>query len=62
MCTGLEEDGKIQVVFCKLEGKTGKLYKADEQHISFISESQIIHTLPTPKLILKGKRMFYSIK
>lgn len=62
MCTGLEEEDEIQVVFCKIGDKTGKLFKVDEQDVSFISEDQIIQALPTPNLILKGQRMFYSFK
>lgn len=62
MCTGLEEDDEIQVVFCKIADKTGKLFKVDEKDISFISESQVVQTLPTPNIVLKGQRMFYSFK
>lgn len=62
MCTGLEEDGEIQVVFCKIGDETGKLFKVDEQDISFISEDQIVQTLPMPNIILKKQRMFYSFK
>ncbi|GBP69399.1 hypothetical protein EVAR_54818_1 [Eumeta japonica] len=62
MCTGLEEDDEIQVVFCKIGDKTGKLFKVDEQDISFITEDQIVQTLPTPNIILKGLRVFYSFK
>ncbi|KAF9424321.1 hypothetical protein HW555_000460 [Spodoptera exigua] len=51
-CTGLEEDDEIQVVFCKIGDKTGKLFKVDEQ----------VQTLPTPNIILKGLRVFYSFK
>lgn len=36
MCTGLEEDDGIKVVFWKIGDKTGKLYKVDEQDFSFI--------------------------
>ncbi|GBP27700.1 hypothetical protein EVAR_82747_1 [Eumeta japonica] len=57
MCTGLEEDDEIQVVFCKIGDKTGKLFKVDEQDISFITEDQIVQTLPTPNIILKGLRV-----
>uniref|UniRef100_A0A6P7H0A5 Uncharacterized protein LOC114344525 n=1 Tax=Diabrotica virgifera virgifera TaxID=50390 RepID=A0A6P7H0A5_DIAVI len=62
MCTGLEEDDEMQVVFCKIGDKTGKVFKVEENDISFISEDQIVQTLPMPTLILKGQRMFYSFK
>lgn len=62
MCTGLEEDDEIRVVFCKIADKIGKLFKVDEHDISFISEDQVVQTLPMPNLILKGQRMFYSFK
>lgn len=62
MCMGLEENDEIQVVFCKIGDKTGKLFKVDEEDIPFGSKDQIVETLPTPNLILKGQRMFYSFK
>ncbi len=61
MCTGSEED-EIQVVFCKVRDQAGKLFKIDEEDISFISQDQIVQTLPTPNLMLKGQKMFYSFK
>ncbi|KAL3279524.1 hypothetical protein HHI36_017033 [Cryptolaemus montrouzieri] len=62
MCTGSEEDGEIQVVVCKIVDKTGKLFKVDEQDISFISEDQVVQTLPMSNLVLIRQRMFYSFK
>ncbi|XP_072946039.1 uncharacterized protein [Epargyreus clarus] len=62
MCTGLEEDDEIQVVFCKIGDNSGKLFKVEENDISFISEDQIVQALPIPNLILKGQRMFYCFK
>lgn len=62
MCTGVEEDDEIQVVFCKMGDNTGKLFNVDESDMSFITLDQIIDELPIPNLKMKGQRMFYAFQ
>lgn len=36
VCTGVEEDDKIQIIFCKICDKTWKNFKIDDNDIAFI--------------------------
>lgn len=60
MCTGVEDEDKVQVVFCKICDDSGKNFRIHENDISFISWEQIIRELTAPNLKMKGQRIFYS--
>lgn len=60
MCTGVEEDDEIKVIFCKICDNTGKNFKIDDNDIAFIQWDQIKENLPIPNIEMRGQRMFYS--
>lgn len=37
MCTGVEEDDKLEVIFCKICDETGKKFRINADDISFIT-------------------------
>lgn len=60
MCTGVEDDDELQVVFCKICDETGKKFRINDYDISFISWDQVLKKLPSPNLKMRGQRSFYA--
>lgn len=52
--SSLEDDGTVKVLFLRIVGESGKLFKTDENDISFVNFDQILSVLPT--LVLKNVR------
>lgn len=53
-------DGEIRVTFLKLYDKTGQTFRLDQDDVADITMNQMIEKLPNPKILLKGKRVFYK--
>jgi hypothetical protein len=61
MCTGVEENDEVQVVFCKICDQTGKNFRINDDDISFITWDQVIKELPAPELKSRSRqRIFYA--
>ncbi|CAB3228673.1 unnamed protein product [Arctia plantaginis] len=60
MCTGVEEDDELEVIFCKICDDTGKKFRINDDDISFIAWDQVLKKLPSPNLKMRGQRIFYT--
>lgn len=47
MCTGVEEDDELEVIFSKICDETGKKFRINDDDISFITWDQLLKKLPT---------------
>uniref|UniRef100_A0A8D8WWA4 Uncharacterized protein n=1 Tax=Cacopsylla melanoneura TaxID=428564 RepID=A0A8D8WWA4_9HEMI len=61
--TNLEDDEECEevlVMSLNVVGEGGSLFKVNEKDTSYIKFDQILGILPTPKIQLKGDRVFYK--
>uniref|UniRef100_A0A2A4JBN8 Uncharacterized protein n=1 Tax=Heliothis virescens TaxID=7102 RepID=A0A2A4JBN8_HELVI len=58
----INDDGEMRVTFLKVCDQNGTLFKLDEKDVADVPFEQIIHKLPVPDLVTKGKRVFYQFK
>ncbi|CAB3249218.1 unnamed protein product [Arctia plantaginis] len=61
MCTGVEEDDELKVIFCKICDETGKKFRINDDNISFITWDQVLKKLPSPNLKMRGQAYFLCI-
>lgn len=50
----------MKVLFLRIVGESGKLFKTDENDISFVNFDQILSVLPTPVLKNVRNSFFYE--
>lgn len=60
MCTGVEEDDELEVIFCKICDETRKKFRINDDDISFITWDQVLKKLPSPNFKMRGQRIFYA--
>ncbi|CAG9789157.1 unnamed protein product [Diatraea saccharalis] len=58
--SGVDEDGDVKVMFYKSVDDTGKMFKLVETDVSDVMYENLFQIIPPPKLIKRGKRVFYE--
>ncbi|KAH9642698.1 hypothetical protein HF086_014395 [Spodoptera exigua] len=58
--SGVDEDGDVRVMFYKSVDDTGKLFKLVETDVSDVMYENLLQIIPPPKIIKRGKRVFYE--
>ncbi|CAH2095385.1 unnamed protein product [Euphydryas editha] len=56
----VDEEGEIKIMFYKTVDGTGKRFKAVETDISYEPYENILEIVPNPKMIVKGKRVYFD--
>lgn len=55
-----KDDGEVKVLFLKVCGEAGSLFRVDENDISYVEFEKILGILPPPSLVIKGDRVYYK--
>lgn len=56
----VDEEGEIKIMFFKSVDDSGKRFKVNETDISYEPYENILEIVPKPKIVKKGKRLFYE--
>ncbi|XP_073947824.1 uncharacterized protein [Choristoneura fumiferana] len=61
--TPVEEDGEVKVMFLRVIGKKdAKIFRLDEQDISYVDYQDVIEILPAPAVVIKGRRIYHHFR
>lgn len=56
----VDEEGDVKIMFYKTMDNTGKRFKAVETDISYEPYENIVEIVPKPKIVVKGKRVYFN--